>query len=91
MRKIQLDRLIDMARLNYCESDLAILRLQDDFMDGRVQACKARKLYRQLRESFLIDGKRYARIMAASTGKEKEKFFDVVRLCEYDDFFRFGK
>ena len=87
MRAIRLSDLVSLASYNFGSSDLAIIHLQEMFEDGKIQACKARKEYAKLRANWMIDCSRFARLKAAQTGSTKEKFFDSVRLEQYDDYF----
>ena len=75
-----------MKRLaeNVCTSEVAILKLQDDFTSGRVSAAAARRAFLPLWDSFVIDCNRYNSVLDAwykydemsyKEAKKKEIYF----------------
>lgn len=59
IREIRLEMLIQTARENVTNSENAILKIYDSFVEGRTAANKAKKEYRKLLPAFLTDLARY--------------------------------
>ena len=87
MREYKLNKLINIARENLGNSDLAIYHLMDDVLDGTIPTCRARRIYPTLRTALIIDMRRYASLMAAASGEPQEHFFDGVKLARHESFF----
>lgn len=79
IKEIRLDKLAQMARENVANSENAILKLYDSFVEGTIQANKARRNYQNLRNAFIIDLKRYNSILIAidpDKSVENPKFWE---------------
>lgn len=59
IREIRLENLIQIARENVANSDNAILKIYEDFKDGKIPANRAKREYKKVLPAFLTDLNRY--------------------------------
>lgn len=92
MKKIHLSRILARCSQNLAESENLILNLYEDYKDGKIQACKTRKLYAIYRYNFAIDARRYNSILAACQTEDPDKYryFKTVDYCYYDTDFNYN-
>lgn len=89
MRQFRLSKILSLLSQNVAFSESKILSLKEDFEGGKIQACKARKMYTVLSYNFGIDARRYNTILAACKDfdADKYRYFRPIDYTEYNAYF----
>ena len=85
MRDYKVSRLLQTAQYNLANSDIRILDLRENVLNGKTPTCQARKVYAALRRYFVIDLKRCTSLQAMTALTPSDCFEKA--LTEFDEFF----